>query len=584
MRPVTLKYVAVALLWLGLPGCVAAHYALENVHVVPMDSEIVIYDQAVIVEGDRIVGIIPMEEYVPPDRAERIDGGGGYLMPGLVDAHVHLETYMDARPEFGDAPVFLRHGITSVFNLRGFPEHLVLRDRIARGEIVAPTLYTSGEFVNEPRVNDPAEAANEVRAQARAGYDMIKFREVVDHDVGVLTTDGVDLETFRAIWRSASDRDLPVIGHAPHALGLDAVLESPLTLAHMGELIQLELMPRAPPAGVPIYLAMLVALAAAALVGFTWRLFGGRRHSVQAAALARSGLLPLLLLSAAAVLAVMLLPGGAEFGNRILISALGLFLSIALLQGLLTVIAARRRTPDSSLGWRASLMATGLCAGVAGSIGLVQALPIALHGTVGHLDSVAARIADSGNHVGTTLIIYDEVIALRDGAVTRIPADAADKLDPELRRRFAAAREHFARPLPWSERLTIPGLAVRYDDLAQALAAALNQAGVPLLAGTDAYGVPLIPPGRSLHAELESLVDAGLTPYDALRAATLEPARFLGLELDFGSLEPGLRADLVLLAENPLHDIRALGEPLGVMLRGQWLSREALDDLVEALP
>jgi imidazolonepropionase-like amidohydrolase len=89
---------------------------------------------------------------------------------------------------------------------------------------------------------------------------------------------------------------------------------------------------------------------------------------------------------------------------------------------------------------------------------------------------------------------------------------------------------------------------------------ALHEAGVPILAGTDANDSPgtpsRVPHGDSLHHELELLVDAGLSPLDALRAATSRPARYFGLP-DRGSIEPGLRADLVLIGDDPLQDIRA---------------------------
>lgn len=90
--------------------------------------------------------------------------------------------------------------------------------------------------------------------------------------------------------------------------------------------------------------------------------------------------------------------------------------------------------------------------------------------------------------------------------------------------------------------------------------AALHRAGVPVLAGTDANmaaGVPASPPfGDSLHHELELLVDAGLSTVDALRAATALPARHFALP-DRGMITPGMRADLVLVAGDPVSDIRA---------------------------
>ena len=95
---------------------------------------------------------------------------------------------------------------------------------------------------------------------------------------------------------------------------------------------------------------------------------------------------------------------------------------------------------------------------------------------------------------------------------------------------------------------------------ARASVAAAYRAGVPVLAGTDANadaGSPAaVSHGDSLHHELELLVDAGLTSLDALRAATVLPARYFGLA-DRGVVEPGCRADLVLLDGDPLRDIRA---------------------------
>src|SRR5215471_11555980 len=84
---------------------------------------------------------------------------------------------------------------------------------------------------------------------------------------------------------------------------------------------------------------------------------------------------------------------------------------------------------------------------------------------------------------------------------------------------------------------------------------AMNKAGVPILAGTDT-GNPYCFPGFSLHDELALLVEAGLTPIEALTAATLSPAKFLGLEGSLGTVEKNKLADLVLLDANPLDNIR----------------------------
>jgi imidazolonepropionase-like amidohydrolase len=105
----------------------------------------------------------------------------------------------------------------------------------------------------------------------------------------------------------------------------------------------------------------------------------------------------------------------------------------------------------------------------------------------------------------------------------------------------------------------------------------LQAAGVPLLAGTDTpAGVDVIP-GVSLHQELQRFVDAGLTPLQALQSATINPARFFGITADFGTVEKGKIADLVLLDANPLKDIHNTRKIAGVMLAGKYFSRKELD-------
>lgn len=105
-----------------------------------------------------------------------------------------------------------------------------------------------------------------------------------------------------------------------------------------------------------------------------------------------------------------------------------------------------------------------------------------------------------------------------------------------------------------------------------AMIAALHSAGARLIAGTDA-GIDITAPGSSLHDELGELVASGLTPYEAVRAATKDAAEFLAASMEIGTIVPGKRADLVLLDENPLRDIRNTRSIRGVMLRGRWFSR-----------
>lgn len=112
------------------------------------------------------------------------------------------------------------------------------------------------------------------------------------------------------------------------------------------------------------------------------------------------------------------------------------------------------------------------------------------------------------------------------------------------------------------------------------LTALLHEARIPILAGTDA-GVPFSLPGWSLHEELELLVAAGLTPAEALEAATRGPAEYLGRTEELGTIEVGKRADLVLLQGNPLDDIRNTRAIEAVILGGELLDRAALDAILE---
>lgn len=107
----------------------------------------------------------------------------------------------------------------------------------------------------------------------------------------------------------------------------------------------------------------------------------------------------------------------------------------------------------------------------------------------------------------------------------------------------------------------------------------LNRAGVPLLAGSDTPN-PFVYPGFGLHDELGLLVRAGLTPAEALRTATINPARFLGLTDSLGIVAQGKVADLVLLDANPLADIANTRRIRAVIQGGRLFNRRTLDEML----
>jgi imidazolonepropionase-like amidohydrolase len=120
----------------------------------------------------------------------------------------------------------------------------------------------------------------------------------------------------------------------------------------------------------------------------------------------------------------------------------------------------------------------------------------------------------------------------------------------------------------------------RMYKFASTLVRAMHKAGVPFLAGTDTTN-PFVFPGFSLHDELALLVaEGGFTPLQALRAATRDPARFLGREKDLGTVEPGKLADLVMLDADPLADIHNTTKIAAVVANGQLLPRRELDRML----
>jgi imidazolonepropionase-like amidohydrolase len=130
---------------------------------------------------------------------------------------------------------------------------------------------------------------------------------------------------------------------------------------------------------------------------------------------------------------------------------------------------------------------------------------------------------------------------------------------------------------------SMPGEEARYerDWFARKLETVglLHRAGVPILAGSDA-GNPLLVPGYSLHQEMALLVRAGLTPIEALRTATIIPARFFGRGDELGTIVPGKLADLVLLDADPREDIANARRIRAVVANGRYLNRTALDAIL----
>lgn len=200
------------------------------------------------------------------------------------------------------------------------------------------------------------------------------------------------------------------------------------------------------------------------------------------------------------------------------------------------------------------------------------------------------EVAASGIVLDPTLVIYttlpryisDERFASygRDPLIAHLPPRIQqDYLDPEANEYRAGLAKLFRNFL---DRVGDDTPVADHLDhniaLMKTLLVELHSAGVPMLLGSDAFG--LLVPGFAAHEELELLVSAGLSPYEALQTATVNVASYLGEEPMAGTIEPGKRADFILVEGNPLDDISNANSVRGVFTRQRWYSEMKLQHML----
>ena len=199
-----------------------------------------------------------------------------------------------------------------------------------------------------------------------------------------------------------------------------------------------------------------------------------------------------------------------------------------------------------------------------------HALRSSLH-QLQRLDAVAALDEERCAMVLANLTQTIQVPTLRLNAIALAPPyeqidwnDAISAMLPEVQKDWNKPNEFI--PKEYAKR------DLRFAQYSLSMVKRMLDAGVPIGAGTDTP-IALAIPGYSLHRELEMLVRAGLTPLQAIEAATVRPAQFLGIEDQMGTIEVGKRADLVLLSQNPLDDIRNTRRIDRVISKGKVIPR-----------
>lgn len=441
------------------PDAAPAVTAFVHVAVLPMTRPGArLADQTVIVRGDRIAAMGPAAEVPVPRGARVVDGGGSLtLLPGLADLHVHLPPFPGAPddPAQRVLALMVANGVTTARGMAGNPAHLVLRDRVAAGELLGPALYVAAPALHGGNTATLEAARAAVAAAAEAGYDLVKSHHIDDPAV------------WSAVQEAATAAKLPVAGHVANEVGLERAMAAGQQVEHLDGFVAALLPPGAAPAE-------------------PWGQFPPPE--------------------------------------------------------LLAKVDRERIAP------------------------------------------LAAEMARRGVWNVPTLSLFEQVTDVTTPTAQLAARPEMAYASPEAVSQWSQQREGMLHAGVFP-----PQYGEDFRRLRREIVAALAAAGAPLMAGSDTPQAFQLT-GFALHDEIAALAAAGLTPWQALDAATAAPARYLrslpregsatGRAADFGTVEPGRRADLLLVAGDPLADLGSTRAIQGVMLAGQWLDRPALDRLL----
>ena len=431
--------------------------AIESVAVVDVVRGEILNPRTVLIVDGRITAIGEPDAITIPAAAVRVDGRGRYLMPGLVDMHVHLFNNSSRRPPNEWAfPLFVANGVTGVREMRTEPGQMATLERwrasTDRGDLVAPRVLAAGVAVGGGTVD---ETRRQVRNANAAGASFIKvFSEVREPQ-------------WRAILEEARALGMPVCGHIPAEVSLlEAATAGQRSNEHLTQVYE-----------------------ACSAREKEW-------------------------------------------------------------------LDARKKAKDTELVKLRETQEREVLESFDQSV----------------CDRTAAALAKTAQvQVPTLVLYYFEAQGL--------PKNFRE--DPRWRYLRADERTRWERIFKDEYPIAGDKLAARRWEVSRQIVKTLHAAGVRILAGTDAP-MPQVYPGFALHRELELLVEAGLSPADALRSATIWPADFLGFSDSIGSIATGKRAELLLLDGNPLSDISQTQHIRAVVLDGRLLLRADLDRILKS--
>lgn len=206
--------------------------AFTNVSVIPMTNEgLILENHTVIIEGDRIISILPDSKIKFKPETKIIDGTGKYLIPGLAEMHGHVpptHPSVSAPSYFNDEYVentlflYVAEGITTVRGMLGYDHQLELKDRVNSGELIGPNLYLAGPSFNGNSVTSPEQAIRKVIQQKEEGWDLLKIHP------------GLTLSEYNAMAKKANELGITFGGHVPAEVGIERAIDAgQLTIDHI---------------------------------------------------------------------------------------------------------------------------------------------------------------------------------------------------------------------------------------------------------------------------------------------------------------------------------------------------------------
>ena len=185
-----------------------------NANVIDVRNGQILESQQVIIDSGKIKSIQPSIEH-SEDFTTQIDAKGKYLIPGLAEMHAHIPQPPTSEERIEETLfLYLSNGITTIRGMLGHPSHLALREKVEKGELVSPRIFTASPSLNGNSVPTKAEAIEKISTYKKEGYDFLKIHP------------GIQLDVFDQVVLTANEVGIPFAGHVPVAVGIRHALKS----------------------------------------------------------------------------------------------------------------------------------------------------------------------------------------------------------------------------------------------------------------------------------------------------------------------------------------------------------------------